>query len=156
VHCEKVIPCITYMLIPIVVEIFTTGWLFGTVIFMKHHCYVNIFLDHILVGQPPIFTTLDPKLFLSKGYSWTKISSRDWMKDHPVAGQTWMSHWQALNQTLLLMVCCNCRQEPSSTVLWKALLTADWDRCRYLQPSIGLRSGSLCEGLKELKGMETP
>jgi hypothetical protein len=25
VHCEKVIPCITYMLIPIVVEIFTTG-----------------------------------------------------------------------------------------------------------------------------------
>ena len=35
--------------------------------------------------------------------------------------------------TLLLMLCCACRQEPSMAVFWEALWAADWDRCRYLQ-----------------------
>jgi hypothetical protein len=36
---------------------------------------------------------------------------------------------------------------------------ADWDRCRYSQPTIGLSLGTpveVREGLKELKGMATP
>ena len=45
-------------------------------------------------------------------------------------------------------------------VLCEALPAADWDRCRCLQPTIGLRLGTpieeLGEGLKELKGMATP
>jgi hypothetical protein len=53
-----------------------------------------------------------------------------------------------------------CFREPSMAVLWEALSAADWDRCRYLQPTIGLRSGmtmkELGEGLKELKGIGTP
>jgi hypothetical protein len=59
-----------------------------------------------------------------------------------------------------LMLWYACRQGASIGVLWEALPAADWDRCRYLQPSIGLRLGTsveeLREGLKELKGMVTP
>ena len=33
--------------------------------------------------------------------------------------------------TLLMMLCCGCRQEPSTAAIWEAV--ADWDRCGYLQ-----------------------
>jgi hypothetical protein len=32
--------------------------------------------------------------------------------------------------TLLLMLCCALRQEPTVAVLWEALPASDWDRCR--------------------------
>lgn len=32
-------------------------------------------------------------------------------------------------------------------VLWKALPAADWDKCRYLHPTIGLKSGTTVEEL---------
>ena len=45
-------------------------------------------------------------------------------------------------------------------LFFEFLQAADWNRCRYLQLIIGLRSGiamkELGEGLKELKGIATP
>jgi hypothetical protein len=38
--------------------------------------------------------------------------------------------------TLLEMLCCGCIQKSSMAVFWEALPAADWDRCRYLQPTI--------------------
>lgn len=46
-----------------------------------------------------------------------------------------------------------CTQEPSMDFLRETLSAADRDRCKYLQPTIGLRSGTPREGLKKLKGM---
>ena len=61
------------------------------------------------------------------------------------------------------MLCCACKQEPCMAVLCEALPAADWDRCIYLQPTIGLRSGIPMEeweeelkGLKGLNRMTTP
>jgi hypothetical protein len=39
--------------------------------------------------------------------------------------------------TLLLMPCYARRQDPSMTVLCEALPSADCDRCRYVQPTVG-------------------
>jgi hypothetical protein len=33
--------------------------------------------------------------------------------------------------------------ETSMIVLWEAKQAADWDRCRYLDPTTGLKSGTL-------------
>jgi hypothetical protein len=87
--------------------------------------------------------------------------SRDWRKGYPWLAQLGIhsvSEHQIL--TLLLRPYCVCRQEPSMVVLWEAPPATNWDKCRYLQPTIGLRSGSnmeaLGEGLKELKEVATP
>ena len=40
------------------------------------------------------------------------------------------------------MACWIYRQEASMAVLLEALPGADWDRCRYLPPNIGLTSGT--------------
>jgi hypothetical protein len=56
--------------------------------------------------------------------------------------------------TLLLMVWYAYRQEPSMSEFWEFLWAADWDRCKYLHPTIKLKSGTPMEklggGLKEL------
>jgi hypothetical protein len=68
--------------------------------------------------------------------------------------------WEGLQGlTLLLMLWCAYRQEPGMAILWEALPEVDWDRNRYLYPTIGLKSGAIVvelgEGLKKLKGRET-
>jgi hypothetical protein len=60
---------------------------------------------------------------------------------------------------LLLVPCCDCRQDLSMSLLWEATQIADWTRCRYLELNIGLRSATpnkeSGEKLKEIKGMRT-
>ena len=56
------------------------------------------------------------------------------------------------------MVCLKMR--PDMAVPWEALPAINWDRGRYLQPTIGLKSNApmveLVEGLKKLKQRVTP
>ena len=65
--------------------------------------------------------------------------------------------WAHQTLRLSLMSYCACRQDPDIPVLWQGLPEADWDKHRYLQPTIGLRSGThieeLGKGLKELRGI---
>jgi hypothetical protein len=56
--------------------------------------------------------------------------------------------------TLLLMLCCTCRWEPSMAVLWQTLTGANCNWCRYLCPRISLRLGTLMEVLEE--GVKEP
>ena len=97
-------------------------------------------------------------VFLSKGNAGSKMeqrlkerTSRDQLGINP------MCRHQTL--TLLLMPCCAFRQQPSMDVLCETIPAADWDRCRYLHPTMGLRSGitteELKKGWKELKGTAT-
>jgi hypothetical protein len=64
----------------------------------------------------------------------------------PMTGPTWDP---SNAHTLLLRPYCACRQEPGIYVLWNTLPQADWDNCRYLQPTIGLKSGTPLEELGE-------
>ena len=61
--------------------------------------------------------------------------------------------------TVLLMLCCTFREEPSKDVLWDAIPTTEWDRCRCIYPTTRLRSETCMEdlggGMKELKGLAT-
>jgi hypothetical protein len=45
--------------------------------------------------------------------------------------------------TLLLMLWCAYRQEPSMAVLWEAQQAAGWDRGRYSHPTNGQKRGPL-------------
>ena len=94
------------------------------------------------VDMIPYIKVYDPKLLMSKGNIKTKM-------EHSMKAVQWPAqlgiHPMTMHQsqTLLLMLCCACRQEPSMAVLWETLPAADWDRCRYSQPTIGLRLGPL-------------
>jgi hypothetical protein len=95
----------------------------------------------------------DTKLFLSKRNAEKKKWSRHWTNGWAVTSPSWdhsIVGYKSL--TLLLMLCCACRQKPSIAAIWEALPVADWDRCRYSQANIGLRMGApmkeLAEGLK--------
>lgn len=80
-------------------------------------------------------------------------------KSHQVSSPTWdSSHEQAPNPDSIIDDMIKLQTGARMAVLLEAL-PADWDRCRYLQTTFGLRSGTpmeeLREGLKELKGMAT-
>jgi hypothetical protein len=47
-----------------------------------------------------------------------------------------------LGLTLWLVLWCAYKWEPDMAVLWEALPEADWDRCRYLHSTIGLKFGT--------------
>jgi hypothetical protein len=88
--------------------------------------------------MPKILTQNCSCLKEMQGQNW----SRDWRKYkqwppelviHPMGGH------QTL--TLLLMLCCACRQEPGMVSFWDVLPAFDWERCRYLKPTIGLNPG---------------
>lgn len=111
-------------------------------------------------GHKPTFKIFDPELFRSKEIqdrNGAEIKGKviQWLAK---LGIYPMGDHQTL--TLLLMLCYACRQEPSMAVLWEALPEADWERCRYPQPTIGLGLGipmeELGERLKELKGIAIP
>ena len=53
--------------------------------------------------------------------------------------------------TVLLMLCCTFRKEPSreEPVLWDAIPTTEWDRCRCIYPTTRLRSETYMEELGE-------
>ena len=70
-----------------------------------------------------------------------------------------MGRYQTL--TVLLMLCCTFREEPSREEpdLWYAIPTTEWDRCRCIYPTTRLRSETCMEdlggGMKKLKGLAT-
>jgi hypothetical protein len=66
---------------------------------------------------------------------------RDWRKGSSMTsppGIYLMRGHQGL--TLSLMLWCAYRQEPSMIALWEAQPAAEWDRGRYLHPTIELKS----------------
>lgn len=68
-----------------------------------------------------------------------------------MTSSTWdPSHGQAPNSDPITDA-CTCRQETSMAVFWEVLLPADWDRCRYSQPSNRLSLGTSMEKLGERK-----
>ena len=96
----------------------------------------------------------------------TKPPSKSFDREFPLKemlGQNWsrlkepVIHLMGWHQILilLLMLCCAFRQEPSMAVFWEALPVPDWDRCRHLQPNIGMRSGtSMGKVGRRIKGYE--
>jgi hypothetical protein len=52
-----------------------------------------------------------------------------------------LSQEVAPRPTLLLMLWCDFRQEPSSTALWETQQVVDWDRSSYLYPPIEQKQG---------------
>jgi len=89
------------------------------------------------------------RVILSNGNAEGKVGQR--LKERPsrdLQTPTW---------TLLLLLICACKQESDMPVLWEALPTPDWDRCRYSQLTIELNleipMEDVGEGLKGLKGI---
>jgi hypothetical protein len=72
-------------------------------------------------GYKPTVRTSDPKLLLSKRTSWTKVERRlkeRWSNDWPKLGFiSWGLGVGHQGLTLLLMLWCACRLEPSMAVL---------------------------------------
>jgi hypothetical protein len=75
-----------------------------------------------------------------------------------MTGPIWDPSHEGMHQglTILLMLWCACRQEPSLAVLWDVLPAPDQGRHGYLYPIIGLKSDNpmveLEKWLKKLKG----
>ena len=60
-----------------------------------------------------------------------------------------MGRYQSQSLTLLVIIFCLYRQEPSIASSERLYPADKWDRCRYLQPKIGRRSGNPMEELGE-------
>lgn len=108
-------------------------------------------------GHHATFKIFDPKLFFSKrntGKTEQKLEER-LASDQPTLGSI---QWP--NPDTTTDVILSYRQDLVMAVLWEALLAANWEQCRYLQPTTGLRSGlpigDLGEGFKALKNIATP
>jgi hypothetical protein len=71
-------------------------------------------------GHQPTHKIFNPKLFLCKRNAGTKMeqSLKEWLTSDP-----WTGKHQSL--TLLLLLCCICRQEPCMAIFWEALLATD-------------------------------
>ena len=83
------------------------------------------------MGTPNYPQNVDSKLLLSKKKNTGEKWSRHWRNDQSVTGLTWdLFNGQSL--TLLLMLCCTCRQEPSMYVLREAL-PSSWSRQEHIQ-----------------------
>jgi hypothetical protein len=93
------------------------------------------------------YRTFDTKLLLYKRNAGTKMELRvkEWLNSvcdnlgpiPKVVTSTW----------LLMMVCCDSIQDPNTTVLWKVLPAADWDRYWHSHPNIVQRSENPMETL---------
>jgi hypothetical protein len=96
-------------------------------------------------------------LLMSKGNIKTKM-------EHSMKAVQWPAqlgiHPMTMHQsqTLLLMLCCACRLEPSMAVLWKDLLS-NWLGQMLIPTDTGLRSvipkEKLMQGSNELKEVAT-
>jgi hypothetical protein len=77
-------------------------------------------------SHPSTFKISDPELFLSKRNEGTKVEQR--LKEWPSSDQSNLESIPCTRTlTLLLMLCCICRQELSSESLYQQLTEIDAD-----------------------------
>ena len=101
------------------------------------------------VHQPYIWTVTHPQNLWPKMCPAYKMS-RDWGNGQPMTGPT-RDHPMGKHQslTLLMILCCACRQEPSITVLWEAPPSS------WLKQMQRPTAKHWMEGLRDLEGKRT-
>jgi hypothetical protein len=93
------------------------------------------------MGPPTHLRILIPELFLT-GYTGTKNGAETDGKASQRLPHLGIHTIHGLKTpTLLLIARSACRQEPRLAIL-RSLPASKWERCRYLQPTIGLSSWS--------------